>query len=224
MKPISDIWPSVILLGGVGHADLVQERVGEARSRTAAGCRSGTSRARRRRTMRSFSSASASRPRTSRAVMPLARPRRRRVRQRQAVDRPSSDRRRRRRRVNMPALGLEPERADDEAGDDPADRAEHADARELAARDRCIVVERQRVGQRQRRHVAERVGEQHRVERRRTSSGVDSRPEQRRRRPGAAPPASSRWRRSGRPPCRRRTARSSPPAPSSRRPGRSADR
>ena len=29
MKPISDIWPSVILPAGVRHADLVQERVGE---------------------------------------------------------------------------------------------------------------------------------------------------------------------------------------------------
>ncbi len=53
--------------------------------------------------------------------------------------------------------------ADEQAGGDPADGAEHADLRKVARRI-LDVVERQRVGQRQRRHVAEGVAEQHQVQ------------------------------------------------------------
>ena len=55
--------------------------------------------------------------------------------------------------------------ADDDARRDPADRAEHADDREVARRI-LHVMERDRIGQRQRRHVAERVQNQQRIERR----------------------------------------------------------
>ncbi len=64
---------------------------------------------------------------------------------------------------NIPALFPKPRMSIAYAGDDPADRAEHANARELLSRVGHLV-ERQRVGQRQRRHVAQRVDEQHRVE------------------------------------------------------------
>ena len=46
--------------------------------------------------------------------------------------------------------------ADDDARDDPADRSEHADDRKVARRVRDVV-ERDRVRERQRRHVAQRV-------------------------------------------------------------------
>ena len=52
--------------------------------------------------------------------------------------------------------------ADDDACDDPADRPQHADRREFAARI-LHLPERERIAQRQRRHVAERVDEQHGV-------------------------------------------------------------
>ena len=58
---------------------------------------------------------------------------------------------------------LEPEEADRESGRDPADGAEHADGGELPAGVRHLA-KRNRVRERERRHVAERVGEQDDVE------------------------------------------------------------
>ena len=72
------------------------------------------------------------------------------------IEAPAGDPQRRRRR-------LEAERADGQPGDDPADRPEHADRRELAAGIDHLA-ERQRVAQRERRHVAQRVDQQHAVE------------------------------------------------------------
>src|SRR5262252_3894829 len=66
--------------------------------------------------------------------------------------------------LQRPRRRLEAERADEEAGHDPADRPEDADRRELAARI-LHLAERQRVAQRERRHVAQRVDEQHEIER-----------------------------------------------------------
>ena len=157
MKKISDICPSVILPAALRHVQLVEERV-------------------RERVIELQRDADQERPEHEDGERPLAqqlqrvepedvgeRARRRcslrrRVRQHQA-EQPEHDRacgghsQRHRRR-------LEAERADEEPGDDPADRAEHADRRELAPRI-LHLVERQRVAQRERRHVAERVDQQH---------------------------------------------------------------
>ncbi len=68
------------------------------------------------------------------------------------------------RNLQRPCGRLEAERPDEQARHDPADRPEDANQRELAA-GIVHLPERQRVAQRQRRHVAERVDQQHDVER-----------------------------------------------------------
>ena len=170
MKPISDIWPSVILPAAFDHAELVQERVGERvielqrdadqkraehehrerRARAASSARRDRARRPAWRGGRPAAACAAARARTGPA----------------RSDAPAATRIGTRRR-------LEAERADHEAGDDPADRAEHADGRKLAARV-AHLPERDGVAERQRRHEAERVGEQRRRRRTRTRCCVDA--------------------------------------------------
>ena len=87
----------------------------------------------------------------------------RRVRQRQRVqpEQHGPDRRHPHRQDQR--IGVQ-DPANHDAGHDPADGAEHADDGELPARI-AHVVERDRVGQRECRHVAERVGDQRGIER-----------------------------------------------------------
>ena len=86
----------------------------------------------------------------------------RRVRQQQAEHRQHD--RSRGSQLHRPSRRFDAQRADDEAGDDPADRAEHAHRRKLAS-GIAHLPERQRVRERERRHVEQRVDEHGDVER-----------------------------------------------------------
>ena len=99
---------------------------------------------------------------------------RRRVRQQQAEHRERD--RSRRSQLHRPSRRFDAHRADDEAGDDPADRAEHAHRWKLAP-GIAHLPERQRVGERERRHVEQRVDEHRDVER--PEGGLRRRIEQR---------------------------------------------
>ena len=113
---------------------------------------------------RSLSSASASRPRTSRVenAFPAAGggvcgSSREKSAERERGHRGDANRR---------GGGVDAELAEQQADGDPAERAKDADTAELGGRV-LQVAHRDRVGQRQRRHVAERVGQHpdvHRVE------------------------------------------------------------
>ncbi len=95
---------------------------------------------------------------------------RRGVRQRQRVEAERDGGRRGQLELQRDGFGVQ--QADGEPGGNPADRPEHPDARELLAGIGHLM-ERQRVGQRQRRHVAQRVAEQDRVEAAEVGEGRD---------------------------------------------------
>ncbi len=123
------------------------------------------------RKLRSRSSASASRPRASRKPPPLAAFLRRRRRQREA-EHAEHERRDGRHREGIaqescgqPGLRVPREQiADREPGDDPADGAPHADIAEVPRRV-VHLPERDRVDERERRHVQDHVEQQIRIER-----------------------------------------------------------
>ena len=150
----SDTWPSVILPGRVHHADVVQIRVRERvveRQRDAGQDRGDHEDEVGR-------GPSSSPARRGRATLPdgdlLPARRRRRVRQRRRGCRPPSPRMRAAASRNGVAPASIAHEADDQVDDDPAERPHDADRREVAPGVGDLL-HRDRVGERDRREVAQ---------------------------------------------------------------------
>ena len=152
--------PEGHLAGRVHHPDLVEERVGE-RVVELQGDAQQRGADHEHRERRLAQQAQGVEPEHVPRGDPGRRPLRRRVRQQQAVE-PEDDGGGGR-DLHRPLGVLEPQEPHREAGHDPADGAQHPDGRELAGR-LGHLPERQRVGQGQGRHVAERVEQQHAVD------------------------------------------------------------
>ena len=219
MKPISDIWPRVILPAALVDADLVQERIGE-------------------RVVELQRDADQERAEHEDGERPV-------LHQLQRVEAEDVAQRRRGARLAAAACAAAPGRTGrapcEPAAGDAASAPRSPRARACRSTSPATIqpiVPSTRIARKLASRIASSGGTRaswsapasacsracRRAARRRTRrrSSASRRRRARRRRRGAARRACARWRRSGRRPCRRRTARSSPPAPSCRTPARSA--